>query len=59
MPASGSAKAPGVTVVKFEEVREEDGANHTFSQWQVWKQVLIAELLIVLERRRYDCPDRK
>jgi hypothetical protein len=39
-----------------EEKKERSDAS---SPLQVWKQVLIAELLNILERRRYDAPGTK
>lgn len=62
MSAPGSAKAPDKSAVEFEkkeEAREKQKHSDAASRWQVWKQVLIAELLNVLERRRYDAPGTK
>jgi hypothetical protein len=59
MSAPGSAKAPDTGAVEFEKKREageKKERSDTASRWQVWKQVLIAELLNILERRRYDAP---
>ena len=63
MSAPGSAKAPVANAVRFEkkdEVGEEKKErSDASSPLQVWKQVLIAELLNILERRRYDAPGTK
>ncbi len=63
MSAPGSAKAPDKSAVEFEQ-REEDARDKkersdAASPWHIWKQVLIAELLNLLERRRYDAPGTK
>ena len=60
MSAPGSAKAPDKSAVEFEQ-REEDARDKkerydAASPWHIWKQVLIAKLLNILERRRYDAP---
>ncbi len=60
MSAPGSAKAPDNDGMEFEKKggpqrgRDQDRRSGAPSPWQVWKQVLIGELLNVLERRRYD-----
>jgi hypothetical protein len=63
MSAPGSAKAPDKSAVEFEkkkeEAREKKERSDAASPWHIWKQVLIAELLNLLERRRYDAPGTK
>jgi len=63
MSAPGSAKAPDKSAVecekKKEEAREKKERSDAASPWHIWKQVLIAELLNLLERRRYDAPGTK
>lgn len=62
MPAPGSARAPEVGAIELEKneaAGEKQERSDALSRWQIWKQVLIAELLNVLERRRYDAPGMK
>lgn len=51
MAAQASAKAPEPTLQAPITKPEQPAA---ISQWTVWKQVVIAEVLNVLEKRRYD-----
>lgn len=62
MPAPGSAKAPDMNAVEFgnkEDGRRRKERSDPVSRLHIWKQVLIAELLNLLERRRYDAPGTK
>lgn len=63
MSAPGSAKAPDMTRTEPETADELQAgrveSSGRRSPWQVWRQVLIAELLNLLERRRYDTPGTK
>ena len=51
MAAEASAKAPQTPSQAAATNHQQQAAP---SQWQIWKQVVIAEVLNVLENRRYD-----
>ncbi len=60
MSAEGSAKAHDISRTELlvrGEGRTTEGASGSSSPWKVWKEVVIAELLNVLERHRYDATD--
>jgi hypothetical protein len=59
MSAQGSVKAPEMSGTELRARKEgrSKEASLGSSSWKVWKEVLIAELLNVLERRRYDATE--
>jgi hypothetical protein len=56
MSAQASAKAPirGDEALRSEVETDEDRNPNWSSSLRVWRQVVIAELLNLLEKRRYD-----
>jgi hypothetical protein len=56
MSSPGSAKASEKNRMEFKANEANDNDKHfrNSSPWKIWTQVLIAELLNVLEGRRYD-----
>ena len=57
MLSQGSANAPDLRYVERKNKRDKlnfESHSAAHSAWQVWKQVIIGEILNVLERRRYD-----
>ncbi len=57
MSSQGSAQAPdlrGVEREKQSDSCQHQGHGQASSVWQVWKQVIIGEILNVMERSRDD-----
>jgi hypothetical protein len=57
MSSQGPAKAPdlrGMEREKQSDSSQHQGQRQSSSVWQVWKQVIIGEILNVMERRRDD-----
>ena len=56
MSAQASAKAPEPKddTQRSSKLDQTEAKIHLFARLRVWRQVLIAELLNLLEKRRYD-----
>ncbi len=54
MSSQASAKAADPGHTQSEDKRAEELQSNFSSSLHAWKQVIIAEILNVLERRRYD-----
>ncbi len=53
MAAQGSAKAP-VATTERESAKLIEARQSWSDRWSMWEQVVVAELLVLLEGRRFD-----